>query len=145
MKRIVAFALTVMLVGTGCGPRRISLAAQSNMRSQAPASRVSTIQRDPEDWRRYITNLPAGTTLTLDLADGVRVTGIILGVEQDVVLVQPRTRLPSPVRRIAFDTIVALTPESRGGLNAGSAIAIGAATGTAAFIALFVIFWALSD
>jgi hypothetical protein len=144
MTRIVALGLTVMLVFTGCAPRRMNLATQSNLRLQAGTSRASTVERDPEDWRRYIANLPVGTTLTIDLADGARVTGVILGVEQDEVIVQPKTRLPSPVRRIRFDTIVALAPQSTG-LDTGKAIAIGAATGAASFLALFLIIWATLD
>jgi hypothetical protein len=57
------------------------------------------------------TNLPAGTTLTFDLADGARVTGNPKGVEEDVMIVQPRTWSPSTERRITFDTSVAVTPE----------------------------------
>ena len=142
MKNIAALALTVILVGSGCAQRGAGPALQSSPRLQHGASYASAPQRGADDWRRYLGNLPAGTTMTFDLADGARVTGVILGVEQDVVIVQPRTRLPSPVRRIGFDTIVALTPESRAGLNAGNAIAIGAATGAASFLALFLIVWA---
>jgi hypothetical protein len=145
MKRIVALVLTVMLVGSGCAQRRVGVGLQSNTRLQAGASHVSTSQRDPEDWRRYVANLPPGTTLQIDLADGSRLTGIILSVEQDAVVVQPKTRLPSPVRRIPFDTIVALAPESSKGLNPGNAVALGAAAGAASFLTLFLIVCAALD
>jgi hypothetical protein len=146
MKRIVALVLTAMLVGTGCAQRSVSLAAQASARPHTSGTRLSTVQREPEDWHRYLGNLPAGTKLTIDLADGARVTGIILGVEQDVLVLQPKTRLPTPVRRIPFDAIVALAPESSGGgINVGNAIAIGAVTGAVSFIAIFLLLWGLGD
>jgi hypothetical protein len=145
MKPIVALILTVMLVGSGCAQRGASYALHSSTRLQPAARHISLTQRDAEDWRRYIANLPLGTTLQIDLADGSRLTGIILSVEQDAVVVQPKTRLPSPTRRIPFDTIVALAPESSKGLNAGNALAIGAVAGVASFITLFLIVWSLGD
>lgn len=146
MKRMMALALTIAVIGTGCAQRTMSLERQATVRPHSTTSRVPTVQRDPEDWHRYLGNLPAGTRLTVDLADGARVTGIILGVEQNVLVLQPKTRLPSPVRRIPFDTIVALAPESSGGgINAGNAIAIGAIAGAVSFIALFLVLWGLGD
>ena len=144
MKLSIFVALVVTLVGSGCAQRRLSVAAPSTVSFTAAAHSRQTVERDPEDWRRYITNLPIGTTLTIDLVDGARVTGVILGVEQDVVIVQPKTRLPSPARRVRFDNIAALAPQSSG-LDAGKAIAIGAATGAASFLALFLIVWAALD
>lgn len=141
MRSIFAVVLGMTLVSTGCAQRSMSLATQPTVRPYTTTSRVSTVQRDPEDWRRYITNLPIGTKLTIDLADGVRLNGNILSVEQDALIMQPRTRLPSPPRRVPFDTIVALAPQSES-LNAGKAIAIGAVAGAAAFTAFFVIVWA---
>ena len=145
MKGLTALALTMTLVATGCAQRSTRVAMQANPRPNSTASRVSTVQRDTEDWRRYITNLPIGTKLTFDLADGVRLTGNILSVDQDAVIVQPRTRLPSPAKRVPFDVIVSLAPESSGGMNTGSAIAIGAVAGAAAFVAIFLILWGLGD
>lgn len=145
MKGLVALALTMTLVATGCAQRSTRVAMQANPRPNTTASRVSTVQRDTEDWRRYITNLPIGTKLTLDLADGARVTGHILSVEQDAVVMQPRTRLPSPAKRVPFDLIVAIVPDSSGGVDTGKAIAIGAAAGAVSFVAIFLILWGLGD
>lgn len=145
MKGLVALALTMTLVATGCAQRGTRVAMQATARPNTTASRVSTVQRDTEDWRRYITNLPIGTKLTLDLADGARVTGNILSVEQDAVVVQPRTRLPSPAKRVPFDLIVAIVPDSSGGVDTGKAIAIGAAAGAVSFVAIFLILWGLGD
>lgn len=145
MKGLVALALSVTLVATGCAQRSTRVATQANVRPNTTTSRVSTVQRDAEDWRRYIANLPIGTKLTFDLADGVRLTGNILSVDQDAVIVQPRTRLPSPAKRVPFDVIVGLAPDSSGGMNTGSAIAIGAVAGAAAFVAVFLILWGLAD
>jgi hypothetical protein len=145
MRRIIALTLAATLGATGCAQRSTHVAMQAHVRPNTTASRVSTVRRDQEDWHRYIANLPIGTKLTFDLADGSRVTGNILSVEQDAVIVQPRTRLPSPAKRVPFDLIVALAPESSGGINTGNAIAIGAVAGAAAFVAIFFVFWGLGD
>jgi len=145
MKGFIALALTMALAATGCAQRSTRVATQASPRPNTTASRVSTVQRDAEDWRRYISNLPIGTKLTLDLADGARVAGNIVSVEQGAVIMQPRTRLPSPAKRVPFDVIIALAPDSSGGMNTGSAIAIGAVAGAAAFVAVFLILWGLAD
>ena len=143
LRGFTALALTVTVLATGCA-QRTRVATQASMQPSATASR-SAIQRDAAEWRRYLANLPIGTKLTFELADGIRLTGHIVSVEQDAVFVQPRTRQPSPARRVPFDTIVALGPESPGGLNAGNAIAIGAVAGAAAFMTFFLVIWALDD
>jgi len=145
MKGFIALALTMALAATGCAQRSTRVATQASPRPNTTASRVSTVQRDAEEWRRYISNLPIGTKLTLDLADGARVAGNIVSVEQDAVIMQPRTRLPSPAKRVPFDLIVAIVPDSSGGVDTGKAIAIGAAAGAVSFVAFFLIIWGLGD
>jgi hypothetical protein len=145
MKGFIALALTMALAATGCAQRSTRVATQASPRPNTTASRVSTVQRDAEDWRRYIANLPIGTKLTLDLADGARVAGNIVSVEQGAVIMQPRTRLPSPAKRVPFDLIVAIVPDSSGGVDTGKAIAIGAAAGAVSFVAFFLIIWGLGD
>jgi hypothetical protein len=139
MTRIVALVLTTALVGSGCAQRSARFAVHVETQPQAARTTKDSVrQRDPEVWRRYINSLPLGTTVKADLADGTRLTGTLLGVENDAVIVQPRTRLPAPDRRIAFDMIVSLAPDA-GNLSVGKAIAIGVGAGAASFIALFLI------
>jgi hypothetical protein len=138
MKRIVALVLTTALVGSGCAQRSALGTVHMDARPQARATKDFVSQRDPEVWSRYVNGLPMGTTVRIALADGTRLTGILLGVEHGTVIVQPKTRLPVPDRRIPLGTIVSLEPDS-GNLNVGKALAIGVGAGAASFIALFLI------
>jgi hypothetical protein len=138
MQRIISLALIAALLGSGCALRRGTPAAFSIAHAQAGATRNAVDPRDLEDRRKYIEQLPPGTRVQIVLADGTRLTGTLMGVEHDVVIVQPRTRLPEAYRRIPMQTIASLTPES-GNFNVGQAMAVGVGAGVASFVALFLI------
>ena len=146
MKRIIALVLTTALVGSGCAQRLATPAAFSIAHAQARAIRDAADPRDLEDRRKYIEQLPAGTAVLIDLADGTQLKATLIGVEQDIVIVQPRTRLPEAYRRIPLQAIVSLSPESASGsLDVGKAMAIGVGAGVASFVALFLIVWTVLD
>jgi hypothetical protein len=144
MKRITALVLTTALVGSGCAQRLATPVAFSIAHAQARAIRDAADPRDLEDRRKYIEQLPAGTAVLIDLADGTQLKATLIGVELDVVIVQPRTRLPEAYRRIPLQAIVSLSPESRN-LNVGNAMAIGVGAGVASFVALFLIVMTFLD
>jgi hypothetical protein len=138
MQRIISLALVATILGSGCALRSATPPALSLAHVQAGAIGRAADPRDIEDRRKYIEHLPVGTTVRINLADGTGLTGTLMGVEHDVVMVQPRTRLPEAYRRIPLQTIVSLTTESSG-LTASKAMAIGVGTGAASFVALFLI------
>ena len=138
MQRIIALGLVVGLLGSGCARPRATPATFSIAHAQARAIERAPDPRDIADRRKYVEHLPVGTTVRIDLADGSRLTGTLMGVEHDVVIVEPRTRLPGAYRRIPLQTIVSLTTESAG-ITVGKAMAIGVGAGAASFVAFFVI------
>jgi hypothetical protein len=142
MQRIISLALIAALLGAGCAERRTTPATFSIAHAQAGATRQAVDPRDVEDRRRYVEQLPAGTTLSIDLADRTHLTGTLMGFEHDVVIVQPKTRLPEAYRRIPLQSIVSLTIES-GNVNVGKALAIGAGAGAASFFVLFTVMMTL--
>jgi hypothetical protein len=144
MQRIISLALIAALLGAGCAQRRTTPAMSSIAHAPAGATRQAADPRDVEDRRRYVEQLPAGTTVRIDLADGTHLTGTLIGVEHDVVIVQPKTRLPVASRRFPLQSIVSLTTESRN-FNVGKALAIGAGAGAASFFVLFTIAMTLLD
>jgi hypothetical protein len=144
MQRIISLALIAALLGSGCALRRGTPAAFSTAHAPAGATRQAADSRDVEDRRKYVEQLPAGTMVRIDLADGTHLTGTLMGVEHDVVIVQPKTRLPVASRRIPLQSIVSLTTES-GNFNVGKALAIGAGAGAASFFVLFTIAMTLLD
>jgi hypothetical protein len=144
MQRIISLALIAALLGSGCALRRGTPAAFSTAHAQAGGIRQTVDPRDVEDRRKYVEQLPAGTTVRIDLADGTHLTGTLMGVEHEVVIVQPKTRLPVASRRIPLQSIVSLTTES-GNFNVGKALAIGVGAGAASFFVLFTIAMTLLD
>ncbi len=144
MQRIVLLVLIAALVGSGCAQRRTMPATFSIAHAQARAIQDAADPRDLEDRRKYIEQLPAGTTVQIALADGTQLKATLMGVEHDTVIVQPRTRLPEAYRRIPLQAIVSLTPES-GHPDMARAMAIGAGAGVASFVVLFTIVMTLLD
>ena len=101
-----------------------------------------TAQVPPQIWRTFAERVGVGTELSVRLSDGRRFRATLVGVENDAVLLQPRTRIPVPAQAIAYDEIVRLE-RTKGGIGAGKAVAIGAAIGVGAFFGTFAVMIAL--
>jgi hypothetical protein len=92
----------------------------------------------------YVSALPSGSRIKLTLTDGRTLKGTLMVVQQDAIVVRPRTRLPEPAETIPFARIVTIEAEREGGM--GRAIAVGAAVGAGAAIGVFLaLLVALSD
>jgi hypothetical protein len=135
--RLISVLLVTTLVLPGCATARMSSSAPmaaSSVRVHPPPRAAG----DADVWRRFVTSLPVGSKIRVDLADGTRVTGTLMVVEDEAMIVNPRTRLPEPARRLAFSTIVSIEPQ-RNGIGVTNAVLIGVASGVASFFAMFVI------
>jgi hypothetical protein len=98
-----------------------------------------------EIWRAFAQKVDVGTRLKVRLDDGQRVVATLIEADADGVLVQPRTRLPVPVQRIAYDRIASLERDDARGMGAGRAVAIGVASGVGAFLGTLLILIATLD
>ena len=98
-----------------------------------------------EIWRAFAQKVDVGTRLKVRLDDGQRVVATLIEADADGVLVQPRTRLPVPVQRIAYDRIASLERADARGMGAGKAVAIGVASGVGAFLGTLLILIATLD
>jgi hypothetical protein len=101
-----------------------------------------TAQVPPQIWRSFAERVGVGTELSVRLSDGRRFRATLVSVENDAVLLQPRTRIPVPAQAIAYDEIVRLE-RTKAGIGAGKAVAIGAATGVGVFFGTLAIMIAL--
>jgi hypothetical protein len=77
------------------------------------------------------------------LQEGKRFRAVLVGVREDAVLLQPRTRVPVPVQAVPYDAIAAMERREGGGIGAGKAAAIGVATGVGSFFAMMLIMLAI--
>jgi hypothetical protein len=95
-------------------------------------------QTSPEIWRSFAERVDIGTELNVRLNDGRRMRATLVGVRQDAVLLQPKTRIPVPIQTIPYEEIVRMEPR-KSGLGTGKAVAIGVATGVGVFFGIMAI------
>ena len=90
-------------------------------------------------WRALAANVPAGTVVKVRLTDGRRFNAVLIEAREEAVVLQPKTRQPVPVQPLPYTAIASMERvEPGGGMSAGKAIAIGAATGGAVFFGILV-------
>jgi hypothetical protein len=126
MRAITRLVITTVLIGV--------LATQS-----------IAAQTSSEIWRSFAERVEVGTELNVRLKDGQRLRATLVGVRDDAMLLQPRTRVPVPIQAVPYEDVIRLERTSKG-IGAGKAIAIGVATGVGAFFAtLAILLGAASD
>jgi hypothetical protein len=102
-------------------------------------------QAQPDVWKTFASRLDVGVQLNVRLRNGERFRATLIDARDDVLLVQPKTRIPVPVQPIAYDAIVSLE-QVKGGIGAGKAVGIGVASGVGAFLGtLLLIFATIGD
>jgi hypothetical protein len=102
-------------------------------------------QVQPDVWKTFASRIDVGVQLNVRLRNGQRFRATLIDAREDVLLLQPRTRVPVPVQPVAYDAIVSLE-QVKGGMGAGKAAAIGVATGVGGFfLTMLVILAAVGD
>ena len=103
------------------------------------------VSAEPEVWRAFAQRLEVGSRVEVNLDAGQRVVATLIEAGEVGLLVQPRTRVPVPVVRIAYDRIVSIERDKARGIGAGKAVAIGVASGVGAFLGTLLILIATID
>ena len=96
-------------------------------------------------WRAFAQKVDVGTRVKLRLDDGQRVVATLIEANADGLFVQPRTRVPVPVQRIAYERIVSFERDEGRGIGVAKAVAIGVASGVGAFLGTLLILIATID
>ena len=99
----------------------------------------------PDVWRVFAQRIDAGSRIKIRLNEGQRVVATLIDAGEDGLLVQPRTRVPVAVQRIAYDRIASIERDEPRGIGAGKAVAIGVASGVGAFLGTLLILIATID
>jgi hypothetical protein len=128
--RFAIHGLTTML---------IVLVSVHSVAAQTPAR-----QSARDIWRNFAQRVDVGTELTVQLNDGRRVRATLVGVQDEAVLLQPKTRIAVPVQAVRYDEIVRMEPRKSGN-GAGKAVAIGVATGVGTFFGIMALAFAAAD
>lgn len=129
--RTIALVI-VLAIASGCAARQMpgpELADGSRFLSERER-RAALVS--------YVATLPPGGRVTVTTIDGERFAAILLKVEGDEVLLQPRGRLPEAPRAMPLAQIGALEPD-RGSSSVAKAAVIGVAAGAATFLGLLYV------
>lgn len=127
--RTLAAVLCVTLVSSGCATMNSGTGGRP-----APADRVV--------FADYVQRLAPGTAVRVERTGGRALRGTLMKATADVIVVQPRTRLPEAPIEIPLDQVLAVTPEAES-RSLGPAIAAGAAAGAGGALAVFLILAAI--
>jgi len=105
---------------------------------QSTTAQTSSPTSARDVWRNFANRVDLGTELNVQLSDGHRVRATLVGVEDDAVLLQPKTRIAVPVQAVRYDDIVRMEPRKTGH-GTGKAVAIGVATGVGTFFGIMLL------
>jgi hypothetical protein len=89
-------------------------------------------------WKQFVERLDVGKELTVQLSDGRRINATLVGMRDDAVLLQPKTRIPVAIQAVPYDAIVRIEPR-KGGRSAAKAVVIGVATGVGVFFGIMAL------
>jgi hypothetical protein len=128
MKKTTAAVLTAVLF----------LHSSQAVWGQAQASGVGQTSSLPGE---FVSRLPVGTSIRLKLDDGAKLTGTLMAVEDDAIIIKRRTRLPEPPIRLTLNRIVDADVQRSSGM--GKAIAIGAGVGAGATLGVLLLLAAM--
>lgn len=101
-------------------------------------------QTSADIWRNFAQRIDVGTELTVQLNDGRRVRATLVGVGEETVLLQPKTRIAVPVQAVRYEEIARMEPRKAGN-GTGKAVAIGVATGVGTFFGIMALLFAAAD
>ena len=100
----------------------------------------------PRDWQRLAATLQPGTRLEVHLTDGTHVDGTLVVQDAEVLVVNPRTRIPVAPWRVAYAEIQSIDVKQRDGLSPGAKVLVGIGVGAAAvFVGLLIAVASISD
>jgi hypothetical protein len=100
----------------------------------------------PRDWQRLAATLQPGTRVEVHLTDGSHVDGTLVVQDAEVLVVNPRTRIPVAPWRVAYAEIQSIDVKRHDGLSPGAKVLIGLGAGAAAvFVGLLIAVAAISD
>ena len=136
MRRMVALMLCASLAVSGC-------ASVSRSRSTLPAPQQPAQRSiDPTIMAEYVRQLPVGSKVRVNLANGKTVHGVLMKHDRDPIVVQRRTRIPEAPIEIPLGDILAMELET-GSSNTGRTVAIGAAAAAGATLGVLLLLAAI--
>jgi len=113
--------------------------------SLLPGSVAAQSAATAEVWREFAKRVDVGSELRVRLRNGQRFTATLVTATEDAALLQPKTRRPVDVQRVAYGEIESLERRHEGGMSVGKAIGIGAGVGAGVFLGFLLMAVAAMD
>jgi hypothetical protein len=130
--RVTAFALVVAFVVLGAAD---AFARQSDLSAVAPQG----AKVDADAWRKVAETIPLGSKVKIQTLENKRISGTLMRVDGNAVMVKRNTRRPEPAVTITIDEIARLERDhGGGGMNTAKAAAVGLATGAGVVLSLIL-------
>jgi hypothetical protein len=102
--------------------------------------------QEPRDWQQLAASLRPGTRIELHLQDGSHVEGTLVAHDAELLVVNPRTRIPVAAWRVAYPEIRSIDVKRGEGMTPGAKVLVGLGVGAAAvFVGLLIALASLSD
>ena len=102
--------------------------------------------QDAQDWQRMVAELKAGTRIELYLEDGSHVQGTLVTHDADVLVLNPRTRIPVAPWRVAYSEIRSIDVKRDGAMSPGIKVLVGVGIGAGvAFLTLLILVASIAD
>lgn len=90
-------------------------------------------------WKSVAAGIPPGSKVKIQTTNGSRMSGTLMSVGDEAVIVKKSTRRPEPAVSVPFADISRLERDHGNNFNVGQAIAVGLAAGAGVVLGLFAI------
>ena len=131
MRKMIAVALTMAMLTTGC-------ASAGGPRMATPTTMAPSVV-DTASMAEYVTRLPAGSKVRVELTSGASMRGTLMKTAPDAIVVQKNTRIPEAPVQIPLAQIARVTVDNGSGNSTARSIGIGIASGLGVFFGILAI------
>ena len=134
--RTTALALILTVAFGSWGPGGLKA---WEMPSSGPQDLKTSGPSEAAAWRKVSEAIPIGSKVRVQTLEGRRISGTLMRVDGNEVLVKKNTRRPEPAVTVAYADMAKIEREKDGGgFNVGKAIAVGFAAGGGAMLTLIL-------
>jgi hypothetical protein len=109
------------------------------------AQTTVTTEVEAKAMRSMAAAIPLGSRVKAQTSNGKGISGTLMTVTDEAVIIKKRTRLPEAAVTIPFTDLARLELQTGEGMSPGKVIGIGLAAGAGAILTLFAFFAALAD
>ena len=99
-----------------------------------PRTAASQDAASPEVWRDFARRVEVGSELRVRLRNGQKFSAMLVSAAEDALLLQPKTRRPVEVQRVAYNDVESLERRKQGGMSVAKAMGIGVGVGAGVFL-----------